>query len=127
MIRRPPRSTRTDTLFPYTTLFRSRLQQAGEGLARLTGEDRADADEDRDEDQRQHVALRQGVDDVERDDADELVIERHRVAERLGRGGADGGGDAGLDDQRDGHADRYRDRGRQREPPDRPPDRKSVV
>src|SRR3546814_3731138 len=32
MIRRPPRSTRTDTLFPYTTLFRSelpaRLEQA---------------------------------------------------------------------------------------------------
>src|SRR3546814_18205238 len=28
MIRRPPRSTRTDTLFPYTTLFRS-----GRGLA----------------------------------------------------------------------------------------------
>src|SRR3546814_14741186 len=29
MIRRPPRSTRTDTLFPYTTLFRSRrLRQA---------------------------------------------------------------------------------------------------
>src|SRR3546814_5078646 len=26
MIRRPPRSTRTDTLFPYTTLFRSKLQ-----------------------------------------------------------------------------------------------------
>src|SRR3546814_5549574 len=26
MIRRPPRSTRTDTLFPYTTLFRSPLQ-----------------------------------------------------------------------------------------------------
>src|SRR3546814_19084438 len=25
MIRRPPRSTRTDTLFPYTTLFRSML------------------------------------------------------------------------------------------------------
>src|SRR3546814_15567408 len=29
MIRRPPRSTRTDTLFPYTTLFRSDFQ--GEG------------------------------------------------------------------------------------------------
>src|SRR3546814_14188721 len=28
MIRRPPRSTRTDTLFPYTTLFRSRLMGA---------------------------------------------------------------------------------------------------
>src|SRR3546814_3262394 len=26
MIRRPPRSTRTDTLFPYTTLFRSGLK-----------------------------------------------------------------------------------------------------
>src|SRR3546814_682809 len=33
MIRRPPRSTRTDTLFPYTTLFRSGIEaqiQAGE-------------------------------------------------------------------------------------------------
>src|SRR3546814_16341720 len=28
MIRRPPRSTRTDTLFPYTTLFRSKKQGA---------------------------------------------------------------------------------------------------
>src|SRR3546814_8475630 len=28
MIRRPPRSTRTDTLFPYTTLFRSALDSA---------------------------------------------------------------------------------------------------
>src|SRR3546814_19048185 len=32
MIRRPPRSTRTDTLFPYTTLFRSRRRpKAGAG------------------------------------------------------------------------------------------------
>src|SRR3546814_5420864 len=45
MIRRPPRSTRTDTLFPYTTLFRS-LQQmhaARVGVARapylFAGED----------------------------------------------------------------------------------------
>src|SRR3546814_17951840 len=29
MIRRPPRSTRTDTLFPYTTLFRSPWRRAG--------------------------------------------------------------------------------------------------
>src|SRR3546814_5489128 len=28
MIRRPPRSTRTDTLFPYTTLFRSARRRA---------------------------------------------------------------------------------------------------
>src|SRR3546814_4600000 len=33
MIRRPPRSTRTDTLFPYTTLFRSRgKQRRGRGF-----------------------------------------------------------------------------------------------
>src|SRR3546814_1314535 len=37
MIRRPPRSTRTDTLFPYTTLFRSRdqLHQSRIANARL--------------------------------------------------------------------------------------------
>src|SRR3546814_17940468 len=38
MIRRPPRSTRTDTLFPYTTLFRS-----GDGNDRLSGGLMADA------------------------------------------------------------------------------------
>src|SRR3546814_13917008 len=32
MIRRPPRSTRTDTLFPYTTLFRSQ-QARDQGMA----------------------------------------------------------------------------------------------
>src|SRR3546814_11589561 len=32
MIRRPPRSTRTDTLFPYTTLFRSRDYGVGSAL-----------------------------------------------------------------------------------------------
>src|SRR3546814_15282475 len=31
MIRRPPRSTRTDTLFPYTTLFRSLLTRLPAG------------------------------------------------------------------------------------------------
>src|SRR3546814_13771241 len=40
MIRRPPRSTRTDTLFPYTTLFRStgffRRSQAMNDLFRKT-------------------------------------------------------------------------------------------
>src|SRR3546814_2272011 len=33
MIRRPPRSTRTDTLFPYTTLFRSVLDADALGRA----------------------------------------------------------------------------------------------
>src|SRR3546814_6568276 len=41
MIRRPPRSTRTDTLFPYTTLFRSPLYAADDhsdihALVRIT-------------------------------------------------------------------------------------------
>src|SRR3546814_17388992 len=31
MIRRPPRATRTDTLFPYTTLFRSKAEDVGDG------------------------------------------------------------------------------------------------
>src|SRR3546814_1246012 len=35
MIRRPPRSTRTDTLFPYTTLFRSKAES--EDVRILTG------------------------------------------------------------------------------------------
>src|SRR3546814_2164794 len=48
MIRRPPRSTRTDTLFPYTTLFRSSnnkgLNRKGGGLAAkaLTEKDKKD-------------------------------------------------------------------------------------
>src|SRR3546814_2606764 len=37
MIRRPPRSTRTDTLFPYTTLFRSRLSATMLLLANVLG------------------------------------------------------------------------------------------
>src|SRR3546814_9670147 len=40
MIRRPPRSTRTDTLFPYTTLFRS--AGADRRRARGLGQRRAD-------------------------------------------------------------------------------------
>src|SRR3546814_15235080 len=39
MVRRPPRSTRTDTLFPYTTLFRSNSDFAAMGVVVLgTGE-----------------------------------------------------------------------------------------
>src|SRR3546814_16826826 len=40
MIRRPPRSTRTDTLFPYTTLFRSEVYSL---TMTLLGEDKANA------------------------------------------------------------------------------------
>src|SRR3546814_7830267 len=45
MLRRPPRSTRTDTLFPYTTLFRSHdARNRAPTKARRTA--RADADPD---------------------------------------------------------------------------------
>src|SRR3546814_12433877 len=54
MIRRPPRSTRTDTLVPYTTLFRSEGQQglgsgnhAGGSAPRRDGEVQRGADEGR--------------------------------------------------------------------------------
>src|SRR3546814_12083976 len=37
MIRRPPRSTRTDTLFPYTTLFRSASPSCRKALLPVIG------------------------------------------------------------------------------------------
>src|SRR3546814_18245616 len=39
MIRRPPRSTRTDTLFPYTTLFRSRSERLSISAAGFVTDD----------------------------------------------------------------------------------------
>src|SRR3546814_15320806 len=42
MIRRPPRSTRTDTLFPYTTLFRSEVRPVIVGAAPRNIQQRAD-------------------------------------------------------------------------------------
>src|SRR3546814_18472741 len=39
MIRRPPRTTRTDTLFPYTTLFRSPARQTHGAKRRPDGTD----------------------------------------------------------------------------------------
>src|SRR3546814_13602280 len=50
MMRRPPRSTRTDTLFPYTTLFRSpAIRCWGEGgrVVKLIGYDCSSADQRR--------------------------------------------------------------------------------
>src|SRR3546814_3358391 len=46
MIRRPPRSTRTDTLLPYTTLFRSFQRESGAPLGRVCRA-RRDADQGR--------------------------------------------------------------------------------
>src|SRR3546814_17296525 len=68
MIRRPPRSTRTDTLFPYTTLFRStdgNDRQADEGVRYIPETRQIDsaldepvgADNDDDETNREHQHL----------------------------------------------------------------------
>src|SRR3546814_6328506 len=66
MIRRPPRSTRTDTLFPYTTLFRSQANErrqhavAGAAAAGRLGRhirDRAHVGPDRRQDPACAVAL----------------------------------------------------------------------
>src|SRR3546814_9783255 len=64
MIRRPPRSTRTDTLFPYTTLFRSDRQSAPSRsqIAPVAGEgDRRQASEIREEPRRDQARRRAGA------------------------------------------------------------------
>src|SRR3546814_18568473 len=116
MIRRPPRSTRTDTLFPYTTLFRSRPgDHAEEGGAedrdfgRAAGEAagdeggaieeklaepdarRKDAEEDEVEDVGRHDAQRDAVDPLrgEVEVVDKLGDRCARVDENAGHGGAE--------------------------------------
>src|SRR3546814_9734949 len=89
MIRRPPRSTRTDTLFPYTTLFRSGpelLAEAGP-LGRL----------------RDLVRVEPGpADDIAHEQGGEQDAGQHAADEQLGD--RDVGGDA-VDD----HDQRRRD------------------
>src|SRR3546814_2283680 len=68
MIRRPPRSTRTDTLFPYTTLFRSDHRRCGGAVAGAAPLEEEAADE---------IALRHHG--VQRSvDMGERMVERHQ-------------------------------------------------
>src|SRR3546814_11868133 len=67
MIRRPPRSTRTDTLFPYTTLFRSLL------AAREIGTLEADADK----------VLRDALSKIFREEPDVRQLIKDRKSTRL--------------------------------------------
>src|SRR3546814_6970095 len=75
MIRRPPRSTRTDTLFPYTTLFRSRLAEdhLEALLERLADHDLA-LEVDDHALEAGHRRLLRG--DVERSHVDEATVDR---------------------------------------------------
>src|SRR3546814_5736929 len=62
MIRRPPRSTRTDTLFPYTTLFRSKVhQEKGEVI--------------------QHIGRRKRRIELEAIEQDGLIVDHRDVRE----------------------------------------------
>src|SRR3546814_3235072 len=58
MIRRPPRSTRTDTLFPYTTLFRSclRMRVGQPGMKR--NHRRLDRERDEESEHQYHLDIR---------------------------------------------------------------------
>src|SRR3546814_12206661 len=69
IIRRPPKSTRTDTLFPYTTLFRSERAHAADGAVEPTENGLADQE-------MADIQLGNGRDDGHRADG----IEREAVA-----------------------------------------------
>src|SRR3546814_12883468 len=83
MIRRPPRSTRTDTLFPYTTLFRS--EDDGEdapdvvagGIAEALGAQRIEVEGDRGAAVLVEGRLRVGQ---------VVAVHDHPLADHVGRG-----------------------------------------
>src|SRR3546814_10938753 len=84
-IRRPPRSTRTDTLFPYTTLFRSAAgDRLGDLLRHLAG-DRAGGGGQRHLDGHRAVGMDiEGVDEAEVEDVhrDLRIVD---LADEIGR------------------------------------------
>src|SRR3546814_15222861 len=87
MIRRPPRSTRTDTLFPYTTLFRSgAAEEQGAVRHQLVGDAGQDLGLGRLVEIDQHVASEHDIELAERPRVLEQVVlaERHLVADRIG-------------------------------------------
>src|SRR3546814_4980240 len=91
MIRRPPRSTRTDTLFPYTTLFRSGVGGRGRGVGEARGGDDAGA----------HAGVGR-----QRQPALQMMVERLRAVVVAARADADRA-DVGLHPGGDGgHGDR---------------------
>src|SRR2546425_8719259 len=76
MIRRPPRST----LFPYTTLFRSRQQRDDRGPHVLEKDEDDERDEDQRLDERLHDLVDRGL-DRRRGVVDDLVVQAGRSEE----------------------------------------------
>src|SRR3546814_8935718 len=135
MIRRPPRSTRTDTLFPYTTLFRSSSASPSargfdRGKVEIARDEHADArslaDAERRRDlrcRRRYFATRKGArqgDDhrIPRRPGCKIAADQHRtlqdrsgeafaeMAVDLGAHAADADGIGRGRSERDRHADR---------------------
>src|SRR3546814_2386225 len=75
MSRRPPRSTRTDTLFPYTTLFRSQATQTRDFAMRVDGIERAHVSGGGNA---QHCATLESVDTAAIEGAWITVVERQQ-------------------------------------------------
>src|SRR3546814_7287456 len=92
MIRRPPRSTRTDTLFPYTTLFRSAAVPQELGVLPAAADHRIDAaaaDERADDAAATH--------DQSQRKSDLAEIPAERAAHERGIPGAEAGHHAGCE------------------------------
>src|SRR3546814_10322344 len=87
MIRRPPRSTRTDTLFPYTTLFRSEEAREAVEPSASAGDERSAEDEQQVPDdaagERSAHDLREAV--VDRDERDDRSEEHTSELQSLMR------------------------------------------
>src|SRR3546814_20042848 len=95
MIRRPPRSTRTDTLFPYTTLFRSR--RGGVEIVHTAAVGRRDVEVVVGAAAFDQVEEVDAIDEVGVDDVAVRVNRHVVVAERARAGGGTPGACVGVD------------------------------
>src|SRR3546814_18152782 len=94
MVRRPPRSTRTDTLFPYTTLFRSVARPRGDrrACARAYGSLRDPDQRDAQDEMVRGQSANRGVDRSEGADEDERRASHSASAPCRGDHQGDGAG-----------------------------------
>src|SRR3546814_18410615 len=90
MIRRPPRSTRTDTLFPYTTLFRSlgRVDVEHHRLRQRSDEGGADPLDESEEDHFLQI-LRRAARHRSDDETDDRAQEQLAAADAVGKPAGD--------------------------------------
>src|SRR3546814_19204547 len=90
MLRRPPRSTRTDTLFPYTTLFRSGDDDIGLAHGDVVAFDEADKLERRilyatqDLGRRLDLVMALGILDADIEQADPRTVPPERRMRQIG-------------------------------------------